>query len=80
MIAGSILSRLLGLVRRPKSTRYDQGFIYDIYIYIYIYMQKMAAPSGLLSGYFIGPSLLNQSSDFKFVITVIFRKNIFVSR
>ena len=37
-------------------------------------MHKMAAPSVLPSGYFIGPYLLNQSSDFNFVFTVILRK------
>ena len=37
-------------------------------------MHKMAAPSGLPSGYFIGPQLLNQSSDFNFVFTIILRK------
>ena len=33
-------------------------------------MNKMAAPSGLPSGYFISPYLLNKSSDFNFVFTV----------
>ena len=36
-------------------------------------IHKMAAPSGLPSGYLIGP-LLNQSSDFNFVFTVILGK------
>ena len=37
-------------------------------------MHKMAAPCGLPSGFFIGPLLLNRSSDFNFVFTVIFTK------
>ena len=41
-------------------------------------MHKMAAPSGLRSGYFIGPLLLTESFDFNLVFTVVYRKTFLI--